>query len=194
MSGVSVTVVENNPVITVTDNSVNVALTENVVSVIDAPYKKYGAFQYLQNQPIAVANSAYAMKFDTTDYSADVYVSNESRIYFPTAGTYNIQWSGQFENVSNASQNIYVWLRINGTDIVGSTGYVSIAQRKSASPGDESHALVGWNYYLSFTAGQYLELMWSSSSTDVSLESYPVGINPARPSTAALILTAHQIA
>lgn len=194
MSGVSVTVVENNPVITVTDNSVNVALTENTVSVIDAPYKKYGAFEYLGSQSIAVANTAYAMEFDTTDYSADVYTADSSRIYFPTAGVYNIQWSGQFQNVSNSAQNVYVWLRINGTDVVGSTGYISLAARKSASPGDESHSIVGWNYFLTFTAGQYLELMWSSSSTAVSLESYVAGINPTRPTTAALIMTAQQIA
>lgn len=192
MSDVSVTVVENNPVITVSDSSVSVALTENTVSVIDAPYKKYGAFQYTGSQAITSTTSAFAMPWNTTDFSADVNVSNTSRINFPTAGLYNIQWSGQFQNSSNSLENVYVWLRINGTNLAGSTGYISLNARKSENV--PAHLIVGWNYFLRFEAGQYLELMWSASSTTVSLESYADGTNPTRPTTAAIILTANQIA
>jgi hypothetical protein len=153
---------------------------------------KYGAFQYLGRQAIESTTTAYAMPFDTTDFTGDVYTSNTSRIYFPTAGIYNIQWSGQFENSSNSLEDIYVWLRINGSNVAGSTGYVSIPARKSA--GNNAHMISGWNYFLTFTAGQYLEIMWSASNTTVSLESYAAGTNPTRPSTAAIVFTAQQVA
>lgn len=192
MSAVSISVVENNPIITVSNTDVNVDITENLVKVVDAPYMKYGAFEYIGSQQSAGTANALAMPFNTTDYSSDAYIANTSRIYFPTAGTYNIQWSGQFQNSDNAQNDIYVWLRINGTDVVGSTGYISVSARKSVN--EPGHAIVGWNYFLTFTAGQYLELMWSSSSDLLSVESYVAGINPTRPSTAALILTATQIA
>jgi hypothetical protein len=155
---------------------------------------KYGAFQYLGRQAIASTTTAYAMPWDTTDFSGDIYFSNTSRINFPTAGLYNIQWSGQFQNSSNSLEDIYVWLRVNGTDIAGSTGYISIPARKQAGAGNEAHMISGWNYFLQFTAGQYLEIMWSASNTTVSLESYGTQTNPIRPSTAALILTAQQVA
>jgi len=155
---------------------------------------KYGGFQYLGRQEITDTTVAYAMPWDTVDFSGDVYFSNTSRIYFPTAGLYNIQWSGQFQNTSNSLENIYVWLRINGTNVAGSTGFVSIPARKDNSPGSQAHMIVGWNYFLQFTAGQYLEIMWSATNTTVSLESYPSDINPTRPSTAALIVTAQQVA
>jgi len=155
---------------------------------------KYGAFQYLGRQEITSTTDAFAMPWDTTDFSGDIYFANTSRIYFPTAGLYNIQWSGQFQNTSNSLEDIYVWLRVNGTNVAGSTGFVSIPARKSnVAPNDKSHMIVGWNYFLQFTAGQYLEFMWSATNTTVSLESYPVQTNPTRPSTAALIFTAQQV-
>lgn len=192
MSGTSVTVVESNPVITASGDTVDVAITENTVAVIDAPFMKYGAFQYLGSQAITSTTSAFAMPWDTTDFSSDVYFSNTSRIYFPTAGLYNLQWSGQFQNTSNSLEDIYVWLRINGTNVPGSTGRISINARKSVN--DPAHTIIGWNYFLRFEAGQYLEIMWSSTNTTVSLESYVAGSNPTRPATAAIILTAQQVA
>jgi hypothetical protein len=192
MSNTSISVVENNPVITVSGDTVNVAVTENNVSITDAPFMKYGAFQYVGRQAITNITTAYAMPWDTTDFSGDVYFGDTSRIYFPTAGLYNLQWSGQFQNTGNSLENIYVWLRINGQDVVGSTGYISINARKSAEV--PAHTLVGWNYFLRLTAGQYVELMWSSTSTTVSLESYVAGTNPTRPTTAAIIFTAQQVA
>jgi len=155
---------------------------------------KYGAFEYTGRQAITSATTAYAFPWNQTDYSSNIYTSNTSRIYFPTAGTYNIQWSGQFQNTGNAQEDIFVWLRINGTDVPGSTGKISIVARKSASAGEEAHMIIGWNYFLTFTAGQYLEIMWSATSTAISLESYSALTNPTRPTTAALILTANQIA
>jgi len=192
MSGTSVTVVENNPVITVSGDTVDVAVTETTVAVIDAPYMKYGAFQYTGSQAITSTTSAFAMPWNTTDFSSDVYVANTSRIYFPTAGLYNLQWSGQFQNTANTQEDINVWLRINGTDVAGSNGLISINARKSAN--DYGHEIIGWNYFLRLTAGQYVEFIWSATSTSVSLESYSAGTNPTRPTTAALILTAQQVA
>lgn len=192
MSETSIVVVESNPVITTTNNEVNVAITENTVEVVDAPFKKYGAFQYLGRQEITNITNAYAMPFDTTDFSGDVFISDTSRINFPTAGLYDIQWSGQFQNTSNSTENIYVWLRINGVDVAGSSGYISIPARKSVQ--EVAHTIIGWNYFLRLTANQYVEFAWSASNTTVSLESYPVLTNPTRPSTAALILTAQQVA
>lgn len=152
---------------------------------------KYGAFQYLGRQAITDATQAYTFNWDTTDYSADVYRSNGTRIYFPTAGTYNIQWSGQFQNTNNLDKDIYVWLSINGNVVLGSTGVATIPGAHGVISG---HTIVGWNYFLTFTAGQYLEIKWGAESTSVSLESYAAGTSPTRPTTAALILTVNQIA
>jgi hypothetical protein len=146
----------------------------------------YGAFQSLVDQSIATANTAYAMTLDTTDYSNGVTISNSSRLNVKNAGVYNLQWSGQFQNTDTQLHNVSVWLRKNGTDIVGSTGFISIP---NAHGGDNGHNIVGWNYFLELAANDYIELYWSSTSTAVSLQFYPTQTSPTRPATASLIAT-----
>lgn len=151
---------------------------------------KYGAFQYLGTQSVTDITQAYVMPWDTTDFSNDVTRSNTTRIVFPTRGVYDIQWSGQFTNTSSLPQDINVWLRINGVDVPGSTGNVYIPGKHA---GGDGHIIVGWNYFLEFQAESYLELVWSSSSTLISLRSDLEPGLPTKPTTAALILTAAQI-
>jgi hypothetical protein len=115
-----------------------------------------------------------------------------SKITFAHTGIFNLQWSGQFQNTDNAQHDIEVWLRINGSDVVGSAGLISIPARKSTQEGDEGHVVIGWNYLLSLIGGDYVEFYWSSESTNVSLQYYTGGTTPTYPTTASLIITATQ--
>lgn len=151
---------------------------------------KYGGFQYLGRQAVTDTTQAYLMPWDTVDFSNGVTISNTSRINFTTAGLYNIQWSGQFQNANSNVKDITVWLKVNGLNVVGSAGFASIPMSHGSIPG---HSIVGWNYLLQFTAGQYMEIAWSAEHVDISLESYPAQTGPVRPTTAALIFTAQQI-
>ena len=110
----------------------------------------YGAFSSDQDQT-ATANTATLMTLNTTDFSNGVSISS-SKIRVAHAGIYNLQFSTQFQNTDNQIQDISIWLRQgndggSSADITGSTGYVSIPARKSASPGEEAHEIIGWNYY-----------------------------------------------
>jgi hypothetical protein len=111
-----------------------------------------------------------------------------SKITATVAGTYNIQWSGQFSSLSNSSETAYVWIRINGVDLAGSAGRVGLLQRKSA--GVANDMVVGWNYYINLNAGDYVELFWLvTNATDVSIKTYPKNTSPAFPATASVIAT-----
>jgi len=146
----------------------------------------YGAFQSVVDQAIATANTAYAMTLDTTDYSNGVTLSNSSRMNVKNTGVYNFQWSGQFNNTDTQIHDVDVWLRKNGTNVVGSTGVISVP---NSHGGVDGHTIVGWNYFLELAANDYIELYWSSSSTNISLQFYPAQTSPTRPSTASLITT-----
>jgi hypothetical protein len=146
----------------------------------------YGAFQSLVDQAIATANTAYAMTLDTTDYSNGVTLSNSSRMNVKNAGTYNFQWSGQFNNTDSQIHDVSVWLRKNGTDVAGSTGFISVP---NSHGGVDGRAIVGWNYFLELAANDYIELWWSATNTSISLQHLPTQTSPTRPSTASLITT-----
>ena len=159
------------------------------------PLGYYGAWQDDLIQTAAASNTGYAMIYRVADItpSGISIVNNGSgnptRITFANTGIYNIQFSSQFQNLANSPQDVTVWLRKNGTDVTGSSGVVGMEARKN--PGDPYHTIVGWNYVLSVVAGEYYELVWSTTDhTNVEMHSYAAGSPP--PSAASVILTVTQ--
>jgi hypothetical protein len=144
----------------------------------------YGAFQDTTDQTAAVVDTAYAMTFNTTDYANGVSVASNSRITVTDSGIWNLQWSGQFRNTDTQLHDARIWLKINGTVVTGSTGYISVP---NSHGGIDGHSIVGWNYFLSLNANDYVELWWETDSTNISIQAYPAAGN--YPSTASLIAT-----
>ena len=144
----------------------------------------YGAFQSTADQTAAAANTAYAMTLNTVDYANGVSVASNSRITVTDAGIWNLQWSGQFENSDSQLHDARIWLKINGTSVTGSTGFISIP---NSHGGVNGHSIAGWNYFLSLNANDYVELWWETDSTQVSIQAYAASGN--YPSTASLIAT-----
>jgi hypothetical protein len=144
----------------------------------------YGAFQSTVDQTAAAANTAYAMTLNTTDYANGVSVASSSRITVADPGIWNLQWSGQFQNTDSQLHDARIWLKINGTVVTGSTGFISVP---NSHGGVDGHSIVGWNYFLSLNANDYVELWWETDSTNISIQAYPAAGN--YPSTASLIAT-----
>ena len=160
-----------------------------ISAAANADSMPYGAFQSLVDQTIT-ANTATAMTLDTTDYSNGVYLSNSSRMNVRNTGIYNLQWSGQFINTDTQIHDASVWLRKNGTNIVGSTGVISIP---NSHGGVNGSLIAGWNYFLELAANDYIEIYWSATNTSISLQHFDVQTSPTRPSTASLITTMNYI-
>ena len=146
----------------------------------------YGAFQSGVDQT-ATANTATIMTFNVTDYSNDVSVVSSSKITVVNSGIYNLQWSGQFENTDNASHDVSVWIKVNGSNVLGSNSIVGMSPRYSA--GNYFHTIAAWNYFVQLNAEDYVELWWSTDNAAVSLQTYAAGTSPTRPTTASVIAT-----
>ena len=113
-----------------------------------------------------------------------------SRITVAKAGIYNLQWSGQFVNEAAAIHEVSIWLRKGiletDTDVVGSTGRVSINAKHGAFDGG---AIASWNYFIDLQPGEYVELWWSTPDVKAYFTSYVAGTSPTRPTTASIIAT-----
>jgi hypothetical protein len=144
-----------------------------------------GAFSSDQDQT-TTANTATLMTLNTTDFSNEVSIVS-SKITVVVPGTYNLQFSVQLENSNNAPQDVFIWLKQNGVDIVGSTGKIGMPARKNL--GDPFHSIIGWNYFVNLQAGQYIEIYWSTTSADVSIQAYPASGTPTKPSTQSVVAT-----
>ena len=164
------------------DNVFAALLDSNGGAYVRSPY---GAFSDFTNQT-ATANAANLVTLATTDFSNQVTISS-SKITVQNAGIYDLQFSVQVENNDNAPQDVFFWLKQNGTDIVGSTGKVGLPARKSV--GDPFHDIKGWNYFLSMAANDYVEIYWSTTSANVSIQTYAASASPTKPSTASVVAT-----
>lgn len=146
----------------------------------------YGAFSDFTDQTTTV-NTATLMGLSVTDFTNEVSLQTGSKITVSNAGIYNLQFSAQFQNLDNAPQDAFIWLKQNDVDITGSTGLVGMPARKSA--GVPFHDIKGWNYYLSMNAGDYIQIYWSTTSADVTIQTYAASGTPTKPSTASVVAT-----
>ena len=156
----------------------------------------YGSFYDTTDQTAASTTTAYPITLNSTLYSVGVGldVNNTSRIYVNTAGTYNIQFSAQLVNYNNQSEDIDIWFRKNGTNIANSNTRFGLAQRKG--PSDPYHTVAALNFFIALLAGDYVELVWSSTEaytgagTGAYIEHYAASTSPTRPAIPSVIVTA----
>lgn len=153
---------------------------------LNAPY---GAFQDTTTQT-ASANTATALKFNTTDFSNGIVVDSTTKLRVSQSGIYNLQFSVQTQNTDTQLHDMSIWLRQDaagtGTDIPGSTGLISVP---NSHGGVDGHSIVGWNYFISLNANDFVEIWWSTTSTLVSIPAYAAGTSPTRPTTASAVAT-----
>ena len=146
----------------------------------------YGAFQDNTTQTAASANVAYTITFNTTDSANGVYIGTPtSRVVVENAGIYNFQFSAQLDKTSGASASIWIWPRVNGTNIPDSASKVAIQ-------GTTAESVPSWNFVLPMNAGDYFELVWLTDDNKVVLK-HEAGFGVAPndvPEIPSVILTA----
>jgi len=147
----------------------------------------YAMYQDNISQPLGAVNVGQPVKFRTMDFSNGVTVNADTEITIANTGIYNLQFSFQFQNIDVQEHDVTVWLRKNGTDVDGSSGFVAVVASHGGGPG---HVIASWNYLLDAVGGDFYELMWSATSLDVTMEYYPAGSPP--PATASAIFTVTQ--
>lgn len=144
---------------------------------------KYGSFYDVTDQTGSVS-AATAVKFGTNDINTKgvTVVTNGSdltRITYAAAGTYMISPSLQFANSDASDHDVTVWLAKNGTAIPASATKITVPKA-----GDGGNAFFASVFYVTVTAGQYIEIMWLPENVAVTIDHTAAGaIAPATPSS-----------
>ena len=149
-------------------------------------YYPYGAFQDTTDQTISSSTTAYAMTFNTTDYSEGVSVVSNTKITAGYSGLYNLQFSSQFLNTDSSEQDISIWFRKNGSDIAGSNSEFTINKKHGSLDG---RLIASLNLFIALAKNDYVEIMWSATNTTVSMEAIAAQTSPTRPTTPSVIAT-----
>ena len=142
---------------------------------------RYGSFYDTTTQTATVINTATAITFNTTDLSNGVFIgSPTSRIIVDSEGIYNFDTSFQLDKTSGGTAEFYFWFRLNGTDVPDSASQIRIQ-------GNDAEIFSSINYFFDLKAGDYIEMMFSTTSLDVELLS--VVATPPVPAIPSIILT-----
>jgi len=147
----------------------------------------YGAFQDSTNQVAASTTVAYPITFNTTDFSNGITMASGSRMTVADSGIFNIQFSIQLKNTTSSGQDVDIWFRKNGTNIDNSNSRFHPPARKGS--GDPSHIIAALNFFINLVPGDYIEIMWRTESTGVSIEAFGTSTSPTRPAVPSAIAT-----
>jgi hypothetical protein len=151
----------------------------------------YGAWQDDTDQSAANTTTAYPITFNTTDYSNGILVVSSSHLKVAYSGLYNLQFSFQLANLANSTEDVSIWFRKNGTDIPKSNTDFGLAPRKNST--DPYHVVAAMNYFIDLAKDDYIQIMWSTTNTSVTIDAKPTRTSPTRPSTPSTIATMNYV-
>ena len=134
------------------------------------------------NITAAVANTAYAITYDTPAMSSGISLGTPaSRIVFEEGGTYLLAFSAQITSTSASTVDFRFWPRVNGSDMPGSTIHANLHQNNASF-------VVSRSAVFQMAAGDYIEVMWATDSTHGFLQAAAAtAYAPAAPSTSLSI-------
>jgi hypothetical protein len=164
---------------------VNTLITSNL-------YK--GNFYDSITQTLAAPNTATPVILRNTDAPTTNGISivtdgtNLSRITFAHAGVYNILFSAQLANSGGTGQVVDFWLRKNGSTFAANIAHTN---GKVQLQGNASFLMAAWNYFIDVAAGDYIQLVWAATSTNITMVA--AAANGVHPETPSIIVTANVV-
>lgn len=172
-------------------NITNVDILSGKVPFGTVTGRAFASFSDITDQTGSIS-AATAVKFGTTEVAGSGITmvtdgANLTRLTFAAAGTYMIAPNLQLSNSDTADHDATIWLALNGTNIDRSATKVTVP--KAADGGNTFFQIL---FYVTVTAGQYVQVMWLPENTAVTLDHTAAGaIAPAIPSA---IVSAERIA
>lgn len=152
----------------------------SVANKVNSPIPHASYFD-TATQTNPVANAVNLMTFDSVISEFRVQRgAPTSKIYVSEKGVYNFQFSAQLDKTGGSASDVYIWPRINGVNVPYSATKIVI-------DGPNAEVVPAWNFVLIMGAGDYFELAWESSDTNVVLRAESATNN--RPAIPSIILT-----
>jgi hypothetical protein len=157
----------------------------------DGAWGWWGTFYDTTTQGITSTTTAYVIGINSSDPDNDgVTVTDGSKIVPTTPANYNISLSVQVTNDDTQNHEAVFWFRKNGVDVPYSASTVTVPTKHG---GVKGHLIFYVDLALHFDSGDYMEIMWHATNTDVSVETLPAGTSPVYPVSPSVIVTVVQV-
>lgn len=127
------------------------------------PAYDYASYSSTVDQTLAAINTSYPVTFNTTEVEHGITLVSNSRVTAGQAGLYRVAISLQATSSNASSSTVYAALSKNGTAIARTGLALTIKAN-----GDTK--LLVTSFQVSLQAGDYIEIIWGSSTTSMRLD------------------------
>jgi hypothetical protein len=160
-------------------SAVNSVVGEYGGRFIEAPNAKFFS---TVDQTASVINTAYALQFENTYLGEAISIAGTPKTQITPlySGVYNFELSVELTSTNANSKELSFWVRRSGVDIAN-TGRLHVV---SGSGGVDDFE---YSFTIDLTAGQYIELMWATDDTGITID-YQAAASP-RPAVPSTLLT-----
>lgn len=136
---------------------------------------------------VFTADTATLVTFDTNDSLLGMTNDGTDGIVVSKAGIYNYQFSVQFRNAENKINTGYIWLRINGVDVPGTTSKFDVP---SSHGGGDGFLIGAANFFVQMNPGDYVSMYAAVSDVDLTMDATVAQTTPfVCPSIPAVVAT-----
>ena len=153
-------------------SSANVSITGGTIDSDVLTNQTYGQFVSNSDQE-STANTPALITFDSTNVSEGVSISSQTDIVFSRAGVYNLFYNLQLVNIDSNAHSVYVWQRLNGSDINGTAKQFVVP-----ATGNGGFTAVSTSALIQLDASDEIQLVWATDDGAVSLYHNPAQVNP----------------
>ena len=149
----------------------------------------YGSFYDTTIQPNPVTNAANSMSFNETAITNGVSISGSispfnTYIKTENAGIYNLQFSAQVEKTDSGTDEIDIWLRKNGIDLIDTATKITLTN-------NNTKVVAAWNWFVQSATNDYYQIIWSSADTGMRL--FAEASSSTHPGIPSVIATANRV-
>lgn len=135
----------------------------------------------------AAADTAYAIQYSAPTGAKSISLdgTDPTKIVFDETGEYLVMFSAQIASSSASTVTFYFWPRLNGSDAPNNTMVNSLHNNGATFVASRSAKF-------DVTAGDYLQVMWATSSTSGKLDAtVATAFSPAAPASTLHITRMH---
>lgn len=125
-------------------------------------YSPNGVFYSTQDQIATNADTGYPITYNNTYLSNGIRLTDSSRVAVDHDGVYQFLFTAMVESNNASASRVHIWINRNGTAFPYTTKEYSIA-------GSGQELALTWEFIFDLEAGDYIEMYWATSNTNVEL-------------------------
>ena len=170
----------------ITTPGTNLTVTNGVLNVVPIGLLDQAYFYSTVTQTNPVINTENIVTFNNSAVNVGITLVGGTNITVSKTANYNLQFTAQVDKTDAGDDLIDFWIKRNGVNYTDTNS-------QSVVIGAVGVLVASWNFTLALTAGDTVQIAWSSADIAMRLLTVPAQVAPVRPVTTSVRCTIIQL-